>query len=79
METDTCRLMRSTITNKIIMFGACVGHDHQDHEMEFEEDHMSTHSTQIDPNVQAVSALASVMEHMAITDFEDVRMVSDEE
>ena len=71
--------MRSTITNRIILFGACTGHDHEDHFMDYEEDHTSTYSTQVNSNTQGLSALASVMEHLSITDFEDARMVSQEE
>ena len=56
IESDNCRIMRSVITNKLILFGACTGHDHQEEQMEVEEDHTSTHSTQADPNVESVSA-----------------------
>ena len=76
-QTETCRLMRSTITNKIIMFGACEGHEHSDHDMSFEEEDTGCYSNQVNPNVEAISALASVMETMAIGDFENASMVSD--
>ena len=61
------------------MFGACENHEEHEQEMDIEEGHASTHNTQIDPSVQAVSALTSVMESMAITDVKDISMVSDEE
>ena len=67
IETDKCRLMRSRITNKLILFGAC--DEHQD-----SQERMDTEA-QIH-QVQAVEAadesLCSIMQNLAISDFEPV-------
>merc|ERR1712089_95746 len=67
IETDKCRLMRSRITNKLILFGAC--DEHQD-----DQEKMDTEA-QIH-QVQAVEAadesLRSIMQNLAISDFEPV-------
>merc|ERR1712089_59159 len=67
IETDKCRLMRSRITNKLILFGAC--EEHQD-----DQERMDTEA-QVH-QVQAVEAadesLCSIRRHLAISDFEPV-------
>ena len=79
MQSSMCQLMRSSITDQVIMFCACENHDVHEQEMDIEEEEASIHNTQVDLSVQAVSALTSVMESMAITDVEDISMASDEE
>ena len=74
IETDKCRLMRSRITNKLILFGAC--EEHQDN-----QERMDTEA-QIH-QVQAVEAadesLCSIMQNLAISDFEPVDSAIDTE
>ena len=79
MQSRTCRLIRSVITNRVITFGACDNHSDHGQGMDIENGGASIHNTQVDSSIQAVSALTSVMETMAITDVEDVSMISDEE
>ena len=72
IETDKCRLMRSRITNRLILFGAC--DEHED-----ELDRMDT-KAQIH-QVQAVETeeakISSIMQNLAISDFEPVDSTMD--
>ena len=74
IETEKCRLMRSRITNRLILFGAC--EDHED-----ELDRINT-KAQIH-QVQAVDAedesLCSIMQNLAFSDFEPVDAAMDTE
>ncbi len=69
LETEKCRLMRSRITNKLILFGACEDHDDE-----------------LDPKaqihqVQAVETeetkISSIMQNLAISDFDPVDSTAD--
>merc|ERR1711867_400459 len=74
IETDKCRLMRSRITNKLIIFGAC--EEHQDNQ-EMMDTEAQVHQ------LQAVEAsdenLSSIMQNLAISDFEPVDLTIDTE
>ena len=72
IETDKCRLMRSRITNKLILFGACDEH----------EDNLERMDTEAQIHqVQAVETedakLSSIMQNLAISDFEPVDSTMD--
>ena len=69
IETEKCRLMRSRITNRLILFGACEDHDDE-----------------LDPKaqihqVQAVETeetkISSIMQNLAISDFDPVDSTAD--
>ena len=79
MQSRTCRLMRSVITNRVISFGACDNYGDHGQNMDIEDGGASIHNTRVNSNFQAISALTSVMESMAITDVENISMASDEE
>merc|ERR1712041_8186 len=67
IETDKCRLMRSRITNKLILFGACDEHQDDQEKMDTEA---QVHQVQTDE--EADESLRSIMQNLAISDFEPV-------
>ena len=82
-ETNMCRLMKSRITDRVIMFGACDDHDHGDYpdlEEEMDADRMegSCNQVQVDRDTNQVSALASIMDALAITSIDDISIADKE-
>ena len=67
IETDKCRLMRSRITNKLILFGAC--EEHQDYQ-EVMDTEAQVH--QVQAVEVADESLCSIMQNLAIPDVEPV-------
>ena len=83
-ETSMCRLMKSRITNRVILFGACEDHNHADYP-DLEEDdgradriEGSCNQVQIDKDADQVSALATLMDALAITSIDDISLVDKE-
>ena len=72
IETDKCRLMRSRITNKLILFGAC-----DDHPDNHEKMDIGAEIHQVQTNEEAEESLRSIMQNLAISDFDPVDSVMD--
>ena len=64
--------MRSRITNKLILFGACDEHQDDHEKMDTEA---QIHQVQTDE--EADESLRSIMQNLAISDFEPVDSVMD--
>ena len=74
MQISSCRLMRSHLTNKLIMFGACK--EHEDPE-EGGSNTLQVHHTQADANED--EALTSGMSVLAISDVNPAHVVKEQE
>ena len=72
IETDKCRLMRSRITNKLILFGACEEHEDILERMDTEA---QIHQVQAVETEEA--KISSIMQNLAISDFEPVDSTMD--
>ena len=75
VQTSMCRLMRSNITNKLIMFGAC--EDHQDHGEEVDVSKEGLQVNQVQADNGEDEALASIMNVLAILDFDPTNTTED--
>ena len=64
--------MRSRITNKLILFGAC-----DDHPDNYEKMDIGAQIHQVQTNEEADESLRSIMQNLAISDFEPVDSVMD--
>ena len=72
IETDKCRLMRSRITNKLILFGACDEHEESQERMDTEAQIHQVQAVETDDE-----KLSSIMQNLAISDFEPVDSAMD--
>ena len=72
IETDKCRLMRSRITNKLILFGACDEHEDEPERMDTKA---QIHQVQAVETEEA--KISSIMQNLAISDFEPVDSTMD--
>ena len=82
-ETNMCRLMKSRITDRVILFGACEDHNHDDYpdlEEEARADQVegSCNQVQVDRDTDQVSALATLMDALAITSIDDISLADNE-
>ena len=69
-----CRLMQSSISDKLIIFSACEGHEEYEEEMDTTEPDASINQVHADTEAQQDLQLASIIELLAIADFEEISM-----
>ena len=72
IETEKCRLMRSRITNRLILFGAC-----EDHEDEFDPINTKAQIHQVQAVETEETKISSIMQNLAISDFDPVDSTKD--
>ena len=72
IETEKCRLMRSRITNRLILFGAC-----EDHEDELDPINTKAHIHQVQAVETEETKISSIMQNLAISDFDPVDSTKD--
>ena len=74
VQIASCRLMRSNITDKLIMFGVC--EDHKDHNGAPRD---GPQVNQVQANTEDDEALASNMDVLAISDFDPTNTEEDQD
>ena len=72
IETEKCRLMRSRITNRLILFGAC-----EDHEDELDRINTKAQIHQVQAVETEETKISSIMQNLAISDFDPVDSTKD--
>ena len=72
IETEKCRLMRSRITNRLILFGAC-----EDHEDELDRMNIKAQINQVQAVETEDTKISSIMQNLAISDFEPIDSTMD--
>ena len=74
IQVSSCRLMRSHLTNKLIMFGAC--EKHEGHEDTTDDSLQVNH---IQANTKNDEALTNSMSILAISDLDPTSVVKDQD
>ena len=73
IEIGSCRLMRSKVTNKLIMFGACETEDQEDPGTD------AFHVNNVRANVNDDETLIKTMNTLAINDIEPIHTEMDQD